>query len=94
MWEGCFGGMTVITYNYLKEIDKEFRLSCLIPHILCRVDRCAFERILACLLQVNYKSKSILGCIHKYSKWGLTYNDYLNSRYNIELPVIKVWTGR
>ena len=94
LWEGCFGAMTVITYDYLKKIDSEFRISCLIPHILCRNDRCAFERVLACLLQINYKSRSILGRIHTYCKWGLTYDEYLNMQYNKYLPVIKVWTGR
>ena len=94
LWQGCFGAMSVITYDYLKQIDSEFRISCLIPHILCRNDRCAFERVLACLLQINYKSRSILGCIHTYCKWGLTYDQYLNMKYDKYLPVIKVWTGR
>jgi hypothetical protein len=94
IWQGCFGAMSVITYDYLKKIDSEFRISCLIPHILCRNDRCAFERVLACLLQINYKSISILGCIHTYCKWGLRYDQYLNMEYNTYLPVVKVWTGR
>jgi hypothetical protein len=94
LWQGCFGAMSVITYDYLKQIDSEFRISCLIPHILCRNDRCAFERVLACLLQINYKSRSILGCIHTYCKWGLTYDEYLTMKYNKYLPVVKVWTGR
>jgi hypothetical protein len=93
-WSGCFGCMVSIKYDYLKNIDREFRLSCLIPHITCRDARCAFERIVACLLQVNVKNDSLLGSIHSYCKWGLTYHEYVNKKYNSNLPLIKVWTGR
>ena len=93
-WSGCFGCMAVIKYDYLKSIDSEFRIACLIPHITCRVARCAFERIVGCLLQVNMKEESLLGSIHSYCRWGLTYYEYLNKKYSSELPLIKVWTGR
>lgn len=94
LWKGCFGCMVSIKYDYLKLIDSEFRLACLIPHITCRHARCAFERIIACLLQVNIKENSFLGSIHRYCRWGLTYNEYKNKKYSSELPIIKVWTGR
>lgn len=94
LWTGCFGCMATITYDYLKNIDREFRLSCLIPHITCRNARCAFERIVACLLQVNVKGDSLLGSIDSYCRWGLTYHEYVNKKYNSQLPLIKVWTGR
>ena len=93
-WSGCFGCMAVIKYDYLKSIDSEFRIACLIPHITCRVARCAFERIVGCLLQVNMKEESLLGSNHSYCRWGLTYYEYLNKKYSSELPLIKVWTGR
>jgi len=93
-WSGCFGCMSVIKYDYLKSIDSEFRIACMIPHITCRMARCALERILGCLLQVNMKEECLLGSIHSYCRWGLTFQDYLNKKYRSELPLIKVWTGR
>lgn len=95
MWKGCFGCMSIIKYNYLKNVENEFRLSSLIPHVTCRDDRCALERIIACLLQVNKKSeKTLLGNINTYCKWGLTYEHYVRNEYSNLLPIIKVWTGR
>ena len=70
LWKGCFGSMSVIKYSYLKSIDSEFRISSLIPHITTRHLRCAFERIIACLLQVNVMETSLFGDILKYCNWG------------------------
>ena len=86
--------MSVIKYDYLKSIDNEFRISCLIPHITCRDARCAFERIIGCLLQINVKEKSLFGSILRYCPWGLSYEKYLRHDYNKSLPLVKVWTGR
>ena len=95
MWKGCFGCMSIIKYNYLKNIDNEFRISSLIPHITCRDDRCALERIIGCLLQVNKKNeKTLLGNVIIYCKWGFTYERYVRNEYSNLLPIIKVWTGR
>ena len=94
LWSGCFGCMSVIKYDYLKSIDSEFRIACLIPHITCRIARCAFERIIGCLLQVNMKEECLLGSIHSYCRWGLTFHDYLNKKYNSNLKLIKVFSGR
>jgi len=94
LWSGCFGCMSVIKYEYLKSIDSEFRLACLIPHITCRQARCALERILGCLLQVNVKEDCLFGSVHKYCRWDLTFNDYLNKKYNTNLKLIKVFSRR
>jgi hypothetical protein len=94
LWKGCFGCMSVIKYDYLKSIDNEFRIACLIPHITCRDARCAFERIIGCLLQINVKEKSLFGSILRYCPWGLSYEKYLRHDYNKSLPLVKVWTGR
>ena len=94
LWKGCFGSMSVIKYSYLKSIDREFRIASLVPYIKSRQVRCAFERIIACLLQVNVIETSLFGDILKYCNWGLNYNQYLNQEYDKNLPLIKVWTGR
>jgi hypothetical protein len=94
LWKGCFGAMSVVTYNYLKSIDSEFRIASLIPHITSRLARCAFERIIGCLLQINANEPPLLGSIHTYCKWGLSYDEYIRNEYNNSLPLVKVWTGR
>ena len=94
IWDGCFGCMSVIKYDYLKLIDSEYRIACLIPYITCRDSRCAFERIIGCLLQINIKEPSLFGSIFDYCKWGLSYDKYIKNEYSDHLPIIKVWSGR
>ena len=83
-WSGCFGAMTVITYDFLKKIDDEFRLSRLIPVITQRIDRCAFERILGCMLQYKNRNPSLMGHINLNCDWGLDFNKYKNKKYNLK----------
>ena len=92
-WEGCFGGMSIITHDYLKQLDDKYNFSNLLPHIKTRPDRRCFERIIACLLQTNDcdTPECLLGDIHAYCKWGIKFKDWQVSK---KLPVIKVWTGR
>jgi hypothetical protein len=91
LWKGCFGGMAIITYDYLQEVNNKYDLSKLLPHIKTRGDRMTFERIIACVLQKNHKKECLLGNIHRYCKWGIRYNEM--QKYN-NLPVIKIWSGR
>jgi hypothetical protein len=91
LWKGCFGGMSVITHNYLTFINDKYNLSLLINLILNRQDREAFERVIACLLQKNFCKNTIFGNIHSYCHWGIKFNEKNNWQH---LPVIKVWTGR
>ena len=93
-WSGCFGSMSVITYKYLKQIDDEFRISKLIPVITCRIDRCAFERIVGCILQFKTKTPSLLGHLTLNCDWRLNFSNYKNNKYNSRLPIIKIFTGR
>ena len=41
-------------------------------------------------------NKSLLGNIHTYSKWGITFEDYMNNLKERKkvLPITKIWTGR
>jgi hypothetical protein len=94
LWNGCFGSMTAISYNFLKQLDEEFRLIKLIPHITKRVDRCAFERIIGCMLQYKCKKPSLFGHIKTNCDWQLDFNKYKNNMYNSKSPIIKVFTGR
>ena len=93
-WLGCFGSMSAITYDFLKQIDYEFRLSRLIPVITQRVDRCAFERIIGCILQYKHRNSSLVGHIDNNLDWSVDFNKYKNHKYNFRLPIVKVFTGR
>ena len=91
LWKGCFGGMSIITHNYLTFINDKYDISKLLNVITTRYNRCSFERIIACLLQKHGEKEVLLGNINYYCKWGITFNEKNNFLY---LPVIKVWTGR
>lgn len=91
LWKGCFGGMCVITHDYLSSIHKKYDLSKLLMHILNRDNRCNFERVIACLLQKSGENKTLFGDIHKYCHWGVKFHQ--REKYT-HLPLIKVWSGR
>ena len=94
IWNGCFGCMSVVKYDYLKIIDSEYRIASVTPYITSRDARCGFERIIGCLLQINVKEPSLFGSIFNYCKWGLSFDKYIKNEYSNDLPIIKVWTGR
>lgn len=90
-WTGCMGGMSIITHDYLKEINQRYTISTLLPYVRNRYNRCSFERVIACLLQKNEPSEVMLGDIHTYTeeRYGIQNID----KY-LHLPLIKVFTGR
>jgi len=92
LWKGCFGGMTVISYNFLKHVDNKYPLCNLIPHIKDRNSRMNFERVIACLIQKQSPNKTLFGNLHKYCNWGSVKFSERNN-YN-HLPMTKIWTGR
>lgn len=91
LWKGCFGGMTIITHDYLTFINNKYDISKLLGCILNRYNRCSFERVIACLLQKESKKETLFGNIHEYCRWGITIKEINNYRH---LPLIKCWTGR
>lgn len=52
-WKGCFGAMCIITHDYLVHINNNFKISKLIDYIKNKYNRQSFERVIACLLQIN-----------------------------------------
>jgi hypothetical protein len=91
LWKGCFGGMSIISHDYLTHINNKYDISKLLDYILCREDRKSFERIIACMLQKEGTQKTLLGNIQKYCEWELSINNIHKYQH---LPIIKVWTGR
>lgn len=91
LWKGCFGGMSVIRHTFLKEIHEKYNISILLEHICQRYNRMSFERVIACILQVNGKKETLFGNIHAYCEWGITFNEKDTTKH---LPLTKVWSGR
>ena len=93
LWTGCFGGMSIITHDFLVELDGKYPISNLLDLVLTRFNRCSFERVIACLLQKTYKNNNttLLGNIHKYMPWAV---DFAYIEKCKHLPMIKIWTGR
>ena len=46
LWKGCFGGMSIITHDYLTYVNSKHDFGKLIDVIKTRNDRCCFERII------------------------------------------------
>ena len=96
LWKGCFRAMIVIKHDYLVHVNNKYDISILLNVITSRDDRSCFERIIACLLDINNNNiieTSLFGNIYKYCSWGVTYDNVMNG-YGFDLPIIKVWTGR
>lgn len=94
LWKGCFGCMSIIKHNYLTKINNKYDISKLLNLVLNRYNRCSFERVIACLLEINSTTKtnkSLLGNIHMYCKWDIRFDEV--NEYK-KLPLIKYWTGR
>jgi hypothetical protein len=91
LWTGCFGCMSIITHEYLTFINNKYDFSKLLDCILNRYNRSSFERVLACFLQKEGKEETLLGDIHQYCPWGITFDKKDQYRH---LPLTKVWTGR
>ena len=93
LWKGCFGGMSVITHEYLTFINSKYEIKKLLDRVLTRFNRMSFERVVAVLLQKNVKNESysMFGNIKSYIKDGTTFNE--KEKYS-DLPLVKVWTGR
>jgi UDP-glucose 4-epimerase len=94
-WKGCFGGMSVIKYNFLEHINSRFNLSILLKHVNTRSDRSALERVLACLFQLDNRYSCLICCINTYpGAFELKYEHLHHINPSNMGPVIKYWTGR
>jgi len=95
-WNGSFGTMSVIRWNFIDHLEKKHKLfDNMLPKINHREIRSALERVFGLLAYYNDPSinPAFFGDIHQYMQYEITYkqcNDYDFSAY----PIIKVWTGR
>lgn len=98
-WSGCFGMQCFINHSFLCQIQQKYNIFKLLKVVFTRRDRCSLERIFGAIFFTEraelYNIKSILGNIlNPSNRWGQTFDDYIKNINNIELPVVKVWTGR
>jgi hypothetical protein len=93
LWKGCFGGMSIIKHDYLKYVNSKYDISKLLDHVVSRINRCSFERVIGCFLQKVEKKDSLLGNIHYYLNWkcNTTFDEIENFNH---LPISKVFSGR
>jgi hypothetical protein len=96
MYKSCFGVQSIISYNFVSYIQKNYDIFCLLQHVSNRSDRCLLERIfgLICYSLMGKNPDSIYGNIHEYQKWLYSYDEYIRDRETQIRPIIKVFTGR
>jgi len=98
IWHGCFGVQSYINHEFLSLIQNKYKLFNLLNVITTRKNRCCLERIMGAIFYTEYpnlyKCPSILGNIWKYSKWGYSFQEYIQNYKKHKNPLIKVWSGR
>lgn len=96
MWHGCFGVLSIISQAFLANLITKYNLFALLKHVDSREKRMAVERIfglLCCMEKPDLiDNPSLYGRIHDYCPWGYSFEKY--RKQPLQLPVIKVWTGR
>lgn len=96
-WNGCFGVMSIIKWDYLDYINEAENnlFDRWLSVINKREQRYGLERAFSLLLTFHggVKRPAVYGDIHQYIRWGVTFNQYL-ADYGKDLPVMKVWTAR
>jgi hypothetical protein len=97
LWTGCFGSMSIIKHEYLTFVHEKYNFHKLLDVIVNKYDRMLFERVIACMLQINHIENNdiiLLGNILEYGKYGINYHEYLEHKDNLQLPIIKIWGSR
>jgi hypothetical protein len=95
LYKSCFGVQSIITYDFLHEIQMNYNIFILLNYIFTRYDRCLLERIFALICySLSEDQSSIFGNIHEHQKWLYSYNEYMRDREKNILPIVKVFTGR
>jgi hypothetical protein len=96
LWNGCFGTMSVINWNFLDRVNKYHSFfDSILPIINNREYRSALERLFALVMYFNDPNikSEYFGDIHRYIRWGISFFEYLTNNFN-QYPLMKVWSGR
>ena len=98
-WTGTFGVMSVVTWEWLDEVEQRYHLfENWFPVLKNREYRCAMERVFGLVAYHHQPSRvkePVFGTIQKYVRWGITFAEYLTKYDEFSTyPIIKVWSGR
>lgn len=104
IWNGCFGVMSIITYDFVKILNDKYDFFNLLEIVKSRKFRCCLERVFGVICYNECRSDifmkpHIIGNIHQcYPDYGYSYEQYKRDR-QLNLipwtrPFVKVWTGR
>jgi len=105
LWKGCFGVMSVISYDLLNSMNEKYNMMELLNHIKTREHRMSFERVFAIMFTIenDWKASSIFGNIIEYSQKqknitinkGLTDEEFEKLKETpTDLSILKIWSGR
>jgi hypothetical protein len=106
LWKGCFGVMSILTHDFLCQINNICNISNLLDVVTTREVRMAIERIFGVLFSLcnsiyNKQTIALFGDIHNYSHANGGFGAELFTTYcekkennSINVPITKIWTGR
>ena len=84
LWKGCFGCMSFINHDFLKKLDDKHSLSNMLELVMCREDRKAVERVIACILLSDNFSQVLKGKL-TYIHFIKKYLNYKTISYQGEI---------
>lgn len=99
-WKGVFGGMCMISHNYLKKINDTIEIEDLLYEIKNRFNRMCLERLLSVIIEnseVSLLGEIALWCkLHTNKYWNLSIKDFEDNKneFEKECILLKIWTGR
>ena len=96
--------MSIVTYTMIHDIQMKYNFFILLDTIVSRKHRMMMERVFAVILAyesgLDKNNCSYFGNIERYCKWSFsekyTITHYLEDKKNnrIQLPIVKLWSGR
>lgn len=97
-WNGCFGGASVVDYEFVALLERKYKFTKLLNYINNRADRMAFERVIAVLAfyegKIDIENYSFFGYIFDFCP-GFSHTFATYSTVAIRNSgLIKVWSGR
>lgn len=98
IWKGCFGIMTILTWDFIDILNTKYGFMKLYDIINCWEDWMAFERVMAVLCTFENTTlcnqPSVLGDIFQnIYRWGYTMDEYLEEK-NHRFKIVKVFSTR
>lgn len=98
LWKGCFGTMSVITYDFIDILQNKYNFINLYNIITSYEEWQALERVFAILCTIEDNNlcnkSSILGEVFQnIYRWGYTMDEYLQEK-NYRFKMVKVFTHR